>query len=102
MWNKTSNRVCTYQDNTHHENDHANHSSERNKVVREWKSKLGLEDHIGSVGQSKEDCMRFLPRVGVRSLVGLMFHFEKVTQMVVCLCLSYPCSAIKCLRFSAA
>lgn len=39
----------TYQDDTHHKNDHANYSSEWNKVVGEWKSKFRLEDHIGPV-----------------------------------------------------
>lgn len=39
--------VDTYQDNKHHKDDHGNNTSERNKVVREWESKLRLEDHIG-------------------------------------------------------
>lgn len=43
----------TYQDNTHYKNDHANYSSEGNKVVREWKRKLWLEDHVGSACQEK-------------------------------------------------
>lgn len=49
----------TYQDDTHHKNDHANYSSEGNKVVREWKRKLRLEDHIGPAGQEKKQCIRY-------------------------------------------
>lgn len=43
----------TYEDDTHHKNDHANYSGEGNKVVREWKSELWLEDHISPVRQEK-------------------------------------------------
>lgn len=47
----------TYEDDTHHKNDHANYSGEGNKVVREWKSELWLEDHISPVRQEKRQCI---------------------------------------------
>lgn len=51
---QTLQHVHTYQNDTHHNNDHSNNSSEGNKVVREWKSKLRLEDHIRPAGQEEK------------------------------------------------
>lgn len=41
--------AITYEDNTHDNNDHADHSGEWNQVIGEWKSKLRFEDYIGPV-----------------------------------------------------
>lgn len=49
----------TYQDNTHHKDDHADDSSERNKVVWERERKLRLEDHISPVGREMKQYVRY-------------------------------------------